>query len=110
MTPTTLGEFLAALKAGEPVPLPDDEEWKGMVERTTAPGRVCQVDEETYWYFLEVLPPRWMGRGAGFAFGEGADHVRLFWRGPDETYFCRQLTADENARFCTLANIPLTTG
>lgn len=109
MTPTTFGEMLAALKTGEPVPVPDREDWKGMIERTTAPGRVSQVDDETYDYFLDVLPPRWMGR-AGFAFGEGADHLRLYWRGPQQTFFCRQMTPEESALFCRLAGIPLTSG
>ena len=64
--------------------------------------------EDTYDYFLDVLPPRWMGRG-GFAFGEGADHIRLFWKAGDR-FLSRQLTADENATFCRLAGIGLTSG
>ena len=42
-----------------------------MIARTTLFGRVCEVAGETYDYFLEVLPPRWMGMGnGGFAFGD----------------------------------------
>ena len=110
MDTTTLGEFIAQLRTGDPVPLPADEVWKEMIARTTAPGRVCEVEEETYDYFLEVLPPRWMGRGAGFAFGEGADLLRLFWKRPGGTFYCRQLSGRENALFCQLADIPHTTG
>lgn len=108
MTPATLQSLIALLKDGRPVPRPVDETWAGMVERITAPSRIAEVDEETYWYFLEVLPPRWMGPG-GFAFGEGADHLRLFWKAGG-MYFCRQLSAGENALFCKLAGIPLTSG
>lgn len=104
---TTLAELLTRLKTGETVPIPAGEEWAGMIERTTASGRVCEVDEETHDYFLEVLPPRWMR--SGFAFGEGGDHLRLFWRAGGK-YFCRQLTDDEHAEFCRLAGIGLTSG
>ena len=105
----SLSAFIRYLKAGTPAPLPEREGWSDMIRRTTAPGALCQVDEETYDYFLDVLPPRWMGNG-GFAFGEGADHLRLFWKGPGDTYFSRQMTAEENVTFCRLAGIGLTSG
>ena len=109
---TTLGELVARLKQGTAVPLPDREDWPGMIARTTAPGRVCEVAGDTYDYFLDVLPPRWMG-GGGFAFGEGADPLRLFWAANTphgRQYFCRQLDAAETRRFCRLAGIGLTSG
>ncbi len=111
---TTLGELVARLKQGEPVPLPALEVWAGMIARTTAPGRVCEVAGETYDYFLEVLPPRWMGMGnGGFAFGEGAVPLRLFWAANTphgRQFFCRQLDEIETRQFCRLARIPLTSG
>jgi len=106
---TTFAEFVNQLKAGRVVPRPPDEPWKNMIERTGQPGRACEVDEETFDYFLDVLPPRWMGSRSIFAFGEGADHLRLFWQSGDRWY-CRQLTAEENATFCRLARIDLTSG
>ena len=106
---TTLAAFIRYLKAGPASPLPEAEGWSDMIRRTTAPGAACQVAEETHDYFLEVLPPRWMGR-EGYAFGEGADYLRLFWKGAVRACFSRQLTAAENATFCRLARIPHTSG
>jgi hypothetical protein len=108
MSASTLQELLAQLKNRPILPLPDGESWSDMICRTTTPGRVAQITEETYDYFLEVLPPRWMGRG--FAFGEGADPLRLFWQAGPDVFCCRQLSDEENVRFCRLANIPLTSG
>lgn len=108
MSVSTLPEFIAGLKHGPVEPRPPDEEWTQMIERTTLPGRIAEIDEETYDYFLDVLPPRWMGRG-GFAFGEGADSLRLFWRCGGR-YFCRELSEEENILFCRLAGIGLTSG
>jgi hypothetical protein len=112
MTVTTLGELLARLKQGPPVPLPDREDWPGMIARTTVPGRACEVAGETYDYFLDVLPPRWMGSG-GFAVGEGSDPLRLFWTthsAGGRQFFCRQLDEAETAAFCRLAGIGRSSG
>lgn len=54
-------------------------------------ARIVAIDEEAWWWFLEVLPPRWMS-GNAFAFAEGYDRFRLFWQRGDE-YFVRQLSA-----------------
>ena len=113
-TTTALGEIIARLKQCETVPLPDHEGWSAMIARTTLFGRVCKVAGETYDYFLEVLPPRWMGMGnGGFAFGEGADPLRHFWAANTphgRQFFCRQLDEIETRQFCRLARIPLTSG
>jgi hypothetical protein len=114
MTATmTLSEFLAQLKRGEPTPLPKCEEWNAMIARISVPGSIAEVTGETYDYFLEVLPPRWMGMGAGFAFGEGDEAIRIFWTANTSVgrlYFCRQLNAAENVQFCRLARIGVTSG
>ena len=114
MTASTLGELVARLKQGHWLPRPVNEDWTGMIGRTTAAGYVCEVEGETYDYFLEVLPPRWMGMGnGGFAFGEGADQLRLFWAMNTQfgrQYFCRQLTEDETTLFCRLARIGRSSG
>lgn len=113
-TTTTLDELLDRLKQGETVPLPAHEGWAGMIARTTLFGRVCEVAGETYDYFLEVLPPRWMGMGnGGFSFGEGADPLRLFWAANTlngRQFFCRQLDEIESRQFCRLARIARTSG
>ena len=100
--PAALSEFLARLKdAGSTpsVPRPAAEDWPQMIARTTVPGRICVVDEETYDYFLDVLPPRWMGRG--FAFAEGGDDIRLYWKAGGSCY-CRQLAGEETNEFYRL--------
>ena len=51
------------------------------------------MHEETYYYFLEVLPPQYQN-GNVFAFAEGTEELRVFWRSKGQ-YFCRQLTWDE---------------
>ena len=102
---TTLGEYVAHLQSAEVIPRPDAEEWAALIPRISAPGNIAEVDEETYWYFLEVLPPKYQ-RGNLFAFAEGADALRLFWQNGQQ-YVCRQLTWDETNTFCRLAHIPL---
>ena len=99
---TALGEFLARLKDAGSTPSvrrPAAEDWPQMIARTTVPGRICLVDEDTYDYFLDVLPPRWMGRG--FAFAEGGDDIRLYWKAGG-SFYCRQLTGEETDEFYRL--------
>ena len=100
----SLAVFLEELKRtpAEPLP-PRGEEWPAFVERISRPGRAAEVTEETFNYWLEVLPPHWMGAG-GFCFAEGMEPCRLFWshRG---RYFARQLTWEETLSFCKLAGI-----
>ena len=104
----SIGAFIRYLQAGVPSLLPKGEIWSEMIRRMTAPGALCEVSEDTFDYFLDVLPPRWMGR-EGFAFGEGMDYVRLFWKS-GEKFLSRQLTREENVTFCRLAGIGLTSG
>lgn len=105
MPATTLKELVAQLQQAEIVPRPANEEWKALIDRISMPATIAETDEETYWYFLEVLPPKYQ-RGNLFAFAEGAEALRLFWQ-KGERYFCRQLTWDETKQFCSLARIPL---
>jgi len=103
--PATLRDFIVAIQQAETVPRPDNEEWKAMIDRISFAGRIAVVDEDTYYHFLEVLPPHYQ-RGSLYAFAEGAEAFRLFWTG-DGRNFCRQLTWDETQVFCRLAHIPL---
>ena len=100
---TTLSEFVAQMHQAEIVPRPDDEDWPALITRIGIPGQIAAIDEEAFWYFLEVLPPKYQ-RGSFFAFAEGAEALRIFWQKAD-AYFCRQLTDDETAEFCRLARI-----
>jgi hypothetical protein len=103
---STLAENVKELKEGEPVALPPSEEWRAHVERISTPGRIAEVTEEDYFYWLEVLPLKCQ-RGSLFCFAEGADHFRVFWQDGEERFFCRQLTEEETARFCEVGQIPL---
>ena len=87
----------------EVTPLPEDEEWKRMIERTHETGKIHQIKEETYWYFLEVLPPKWMDRRY-FAFAEGQEELSIFWQKQQEA-FCRRLTQDETDQFCETSGL-----
>jgi len=100
-----LKELVTQLQAAEIVPRPENEDWKAFIERISVPGKIAGIDEEGFWYFLEVLPPKFQ-RGNLFAFAEGAEPLRLFWQRGD-SYFCRQLTWDETQEFCRLARISL---
>ena len=105
MANQSLRAFIAVLRRVALIPRPPDESWADMIERTTRSGVVCVIDEETYDYFLDVLPPKYQGHGFGFA--EGAEPLRLFWHATPDSYFSRQLTWDETREFCRLANISL---
>lgn len=79
--------------------LPDNEEWAAMIERIKATEAIHKISEETYWYFLEVLPPKWQG-GRGYAFAEGEEPLQLFWEQHRDDYRTRSLTWPETERFC----------
>ena len=99
----TLKYFLSTMSVAPRVPRPDGEEWAGMIARISAPATIAEIDEETFFYFLEVLPPKFQSGGM-FAFAEGAEELRLFWRSAEQ-HFCRQLTWDETKTFCSLAGM-----
>ena len=98
MAHRSLREYVAFLREAEIVPRPEGEEWAGMIERIHRAGTVQEVNEETYDWFLECLPPKYMNGGL-FAFAEGAEPLKLFWSRP--------LTWDETKSFCFLARIAI---
>ena len=102
---TAFQELLSQLTVAEHLPRPESEDWKALIDRISIPGKIADIDEETFWYFLEVLPPKYQ-RGGLFAFAEGAEALRVFWQKGD-CYFCRQLTWDETTNFSRLARISL---
>ncbi len=83
---------------------PDDEVWTELIERISVPGRINEITQETYWYFLEVLPPK-LFNGNEFCVAEGDEPLRLFWQRHGR-YFCRQLTQDETHRICDFSGLP----
>src|SRR5204863_29955 len=89
--------FLTELCAGPMIARPPDAPWDAMIARTSQPGVICAIDEDTYDYFLEVLPPKYQGHG--FAFAEGAEPRRYSWRLSPPRYFCPELkVGDSRAR------------
>ena len=62
-------------------------------------GEVCQVDEDLFYWYLEVLPPVYMGRDrfveidgvkfvkhCSFGFAEGRDFITDFWVNKDGSH------------------------
>ncbi len=103
-TTQTLGEYIEQLaNQGQVSALPDAEQWPDMIKRISVPSQRAEVDKDTFWYFLEVLPPKWMSGGV-FCFAEGLEPFRLFWAVYGKHY-CRQLTWPETRQFCEMAHI-----
>ena len=95
-----LWQFLLTLNAGAAVAIDCDS-----VPPWFEPGVNCEVSEETFFHFLELLPPRWIN-GSMFAFGEGSGPFRLFWQN-DDRFYGRELTQNETVRFCKLTGTML---
>lgn len=87
------------LKSAPVVKKPKDETWAQMISRIKQTGQISEIKKETYNYFLDILPPQWVSE-KGFAFAEGEDNIRLFWKKCGK-FYCRQLTDEETASFRT---------
>lgn len=78
----------------------DTHLWNEAIEAMNS-GEQIEVDEEFYWYFLEVLPPIFMNkyleqfrRRVDFGFAEGYEKVKVFWKegnGEHTRYFCQKI-------------------
>jgi hypothetical protein len=102
-----LEKLLARLKHAPVSYLAGDETREENVGRMRQPGRLTQIDEETYRHHLEVLPPQYQGSDFFAAFDPYVPSpLRLFFRGPVQC-FCRQLTEEETRAFCEAAGIGL---
>ena len=100
----TLAECLQELSEGDAVPIPDDgETWHDMLDRVGVVGRIAEVDEETYWHFLEVLPPIYIDERF-FCFAEGMEPFWLFWKRKDR-HFVRRLSWEQTYKLCDLAGV-----
>jgi hypothetical protein len=100
-----LKSYLQELTAGEATPLPENETWEATMERMTAATEPAEIDEDTYFWFLEVLPPRFMA-GSYFGFAEGAEPIRLFWKRSGR-YFVRSLDWTQTKCLSRLTNSPV---
>ena len=89
-----LAKFLVELTSGEPVSIDDISEppW-------FEPGIVREIPMEIYFGVLERFGPNWR---FGSLFVSGEDFRRLFWR-EHQTFFGRELTAEESRAFNVLA-------
>ena len=76
------------------------ENWKEGIEWMHSRAQI-EVDEEVFNYFLEVLPPVFMGKRfkfsdgqevvACFGFAEGAEPITIFWTDPEtKRNYCRR--------------------
>lgn len=100
-TPQTLRDLV--LSCDRHTDLPETETWEEVMNRTRIENTIHEINEETYWYFLEVLPPKWFN-GNVFAFAEGQEPLRLHWR-KRQQYFCRQLTWEQTDKFCEMVGL-----
>ena len=82
------------MQTEDAVPQPEHEEWSDMIARISQPDRVVEVTEETYYYFLEVLPPRFMEHFV-FGFAEGDEVLKIFWE-KGSKFYCRTLTEEQH--------------
>ena len=99
----SLSTYFRELTAGEAIPRPENEGWEAMMNRIQSASGPAEIDEKTYWYFLGVLPPRFMQENY-FCFAEGSEPYRLFWE-RDGRYFARQLDWQQTKNFGRLASI-----
>jgi hypothetical protein len=96
-----LESYVAVLKVGQVVDMPENEEWKDVISRIKVTGKINVIKSDTYFYFLGVLPPKYQVKGT-FAFAEGDECLRLFWDATTPNgwiHYCRQLNGFENAAF-----------
>ena len=71
------------------------DEWQTLI-RAMNSGDTVLVSGSVGWYFLEVLPPRWMPGGSVFAFCEGDDRYTVFL-GVGSNWLMRTLPYGERA-------------
>lgn len=99
MTHTKPQKLIAELTADQ-----DAQTATSLDEVRACPGRVYEVGEESYFFYLEALPPQFMDASV-FCFAEGAEPYLLFWKRRGR-YFARQLTCDETVLLAQLAGMP----
>lgn len=83
---------------------PPDEDCLALIERLSVPGRINEITQDAYSYFLHAWPPRLFG-GKRFCYAHGDEPLRLFWISNGRC-FCRQLTRNETNRLCDASGLP----
>ncbi|MEM9356057.1 MAG: hypothetical protein AAGB04_07585 [Pseudomonadota bacterium] len=97
--PESLSSLMRELKTADvTTALPDNETWEAMIDRIKTPQAIHQISEQTYWYFLEVLPPKWMDR-QHYAFAEGEEPLQLFWESKRGDFRTRLLSWEQTRWF-----------
>jgi hypothetical protein len=94
-------EFMVAQEVTEQ---PAEEDWYALVDRIGVPGRINEITEDAFRYFLYVWPPRLLGDDH-FGFAQADEPLRLFWT-TNGRFFCRQLTRQETNRLCDASGLP----
>ena len=93
---------LEQVQSGETPLLWPHAQWNELIAAMHS-GRVIEVEAETYNYFLEVLPPVYIGRKiklpsgervVDFGFAEGCEPITAFWS-TGGRFYC-QRTAEVN--------------
>jgi hypothetical protein len=95
--------FLSELMSGEPIQSHQSALSHDEFDTCMQEGRIIPISEETWWEYLELLPPRWMNAYA-FVFAEGGNAFRLYWKQGSQ-HFVRQLSEDETDLFCNLSGV-----
>jgi len=63
------------------------DDWKEFIAAMNS-GQIFEIDEENYYYWLEILPPIYMGQTqiingqpirCSFGFAEGREYIKDFW-------------------------------
>ena len=102
MVRQTLSSFLNDRLTVDGVPHEDDEHSPPAWE----PGTTIQVKEETYYAYLDLLPPRFLD-GNLFAFGEGCGAWSMFWI-QDGSFYLHHLSEADTETFRQLAGLAST--
>lgn len=87
--------MLLELTNGDAVARSSD--WKQFIAQLES-RFIIEIDEKTYDYFLEVLPPIHM-KGGYFFFAEGQEELTIFWRRKDR-FYARRTTWNETGALC----------
>lgn len=92
-----LNALILEFATGDILAQPDGELWADTINRINS-GRIAEVTEETWFWFLECLPPK-LQRGSWFAFAEGQEELKFFWCRQGRHY-ARQLTWEQSFQLC----------
>lgn len=106
-----LTNYVDALTTGDAVWTPgQDPIVADLSEPEDVGGRIREIEQHVYFWYLNDLPPRWLWRRC-FCTSEGVRPFRLFWANESgcfvrrRRYFVRRLTWEQTYRICELARL-----